>query len=294
MSTWNSGHAATGAPTALTRRVELNTLREMKTVGRTFAMLTAYDHIMAALAERAGVHSLLVGDSLASVVLGEQTTRAAPLDLMVVLSRAVRRGAPRVWLVGDLPNSCISGSDTELRDGARRFMEDGGCDAVKAEVPDDRPDVVDVLVADGLDVIAHLGLRPQSVTSPDGYRAQARDAAGIEQLVRDAVRAVEAGAAMLLLEAVPAEAARAVRAAVDVPVVGCGAGPDCDGHVVVTHDMLGLSLGKVPRFVPVLADVAGAIEQAMRSYVDAVETGRYPAPEHVYPLRRPQGARQDP
>jgi 3-methyl-2-oxobutanoate hydroxymethyltransferase len=270
--------------------IDLEFLRRLKAAGRKFAMLTAYDYPTAALAQAAGVHSLLVGDSLAAVVLGHPNTRPAPLEVMIVLAEAVRRGAPKVYLVGDMPFEALSAGIEPALAGARRFRDEAGCDAVKVEASSEKSVLVTRLVAAGIETIAHLGLRPQDVLTPDGYRAQARDASSIETLVADARRMVDAGAAMLLLEAVPNEAAQAVLAAVSVPVIGCGAGPACDGHVVVTHDMLGLGGIRPPRFVPVLAQVGQVIEEAMRRYVQDIVSGQYPRPEHVYRLRSPGGA----
>ncbi len=266
--------------------IDLQTLCRMKAQGAKFAMLTAYDHPTAVAAERAGVHALLVGDSLACVVLGHASTRDAPLDLMVTLAEAVRRGAPRVYLVGDLPFACTVGGAATVVEGARRFRDEAGCDGVKYEAPSDKAAVVEALASAGFETIAHLGLRPQTVTSPDGYRAQARDAGAIRQLVRDARRMVTAGAAMILLEAVPAEASEAVVEAVSVPVIGCGAGPACDGHVLVTQDMLGIGSIRPPRFVPRYADLGEQMVAAMRRWVREIADRTYPAPEHVYPMRR--------
>jgi 3-methyl-2-oxobutanoate hydroxymethyltransferase len=270
--------------------IDLARLQRMKAAGQKFAMLTAYDYPTAALAQAAGVHALLIGDSLAAVVLGHPNTRPAPLDVMIVLGEAVRRGAPNVYLVGDMPYEALSAGSEWALTAARRFRDEAGCDAVKAEVASQNPDLVGRLAGAGIETIAHLGLRPQDVLTPDGYRAQARDAASIAALVADARRMVEAGAAMLLLEAVPNEASEAVLAAVSVPVIGCGAGPACDGHVVVTHDMLGLGGMRPPRFVPVLAQVGRTIEEAMRRYVQDIVSGQYPRPEHVYRLRSPTGS----
>lgn len=277
--------------TALTNRIPITlaTLRARKAAGEKFAMLTAYDYPTAVLAERAGVDSLLVGDSLATVLLGEPNTRAAPLALMVPLAAAVRRGAPHVFLVGDLPYETLAGSMEVTCDAARDFVA-VGCDAVKLEAGPDDTNRVAALATAGITTIAHLGLRPQQVLTPDGYRAQARDAPGIAALVAAAQRMVAAGAAMILLEAVPDEAAAAVVAGVPVPVIGCGAGAACDGHVVVTQDLLGLSLARPPRFVPVLAQLADTIEQALRQFVGDIAAGRYPGPQHMYSLRR-DGAR---
>jgi 3-methyl-2-oxobutanoate hydroxymethyltransferase len=250
---------------------------------RPIAMLTAYDYPTARLAAEAGAHSLLVGDSAANVVLGFETTRAAPLEFLVTVAGAVRRGAPNVFLVGDIPFESMKSPEAAAA-AARSFL-DVGCDAVKLELAESGAEYVRRLSGDGVATIGHLGLRPQQVLTPADYRAQARDRAGIAALV-DAAGALEAaGAAMLLLEAVPNEASQAVVEAVRIPVIGCGAGPACHGHVVVTHDMVGLSFVPLPRFVPRLQDVGSMLKSSLRDYVERVEQGRYPAPEHVYPMR---------
>lgn len=267
-------------------RITLDTLREMKRQHRPFAMLTAYDYPTAALAETAGVHSLLVGDSLGNVLLGHANTRGVPLDLMITLAEAVRRGAPRVYLIGDMPWSATRDGERGVVSAARRFLDEARCDAVKIEVTRGELGWVAAATRAGVPVIAHLGLRPQSVLSPNEYRAQARDEASVAALVNDAREMVAAGAVMLLLEAVPNEASAAVVAAVDVPVVGCGAGAACDGHVVVSYDLLGIGNPQPPRFVPVLADIGNRIETAMRRYVADIESRRYPAAKHAYSMRR--------
>ncbi len=265
-------------------RITLAHLRDLKAAGRRFAMLTAYDYPTARIAQAAGLHSLLVGDSLGMVMLGHESTRETPLGLMVTLAGAVRRGAPRVYLIGDLPHEAMAGVES-VCDASRRFCAEAGCDAVKLEVESRHFAWVERLARDGFEVVAHLGLRPQSVLTPADYRAQARDEESIRALVADARHSVDAGAAMILLEAVPPEASAAVVSAVGVPVVGCGAGPACDGHVIVTHDMLGLGAERPPRFVPRHADLARATEAAMRRWVTDIECGDYPAPAHTYPMR---------
>jgi 3-methyl-2-oxobutanoate hydroxymethyltransferase len=274
-------------PTPSAERIDLNILRRMKAEGRKFAMLTAYDYPTAAAAQAAGVHALLIGDSMGTVLLGYPNTRQTPLSLMITLGEAVRRGAPNVFLSGDMPYEAIIAGELATVAAARRFRDEAGCDAVKVELGSNDERVVARLTQAGIATIAHLGLRPQQVTSPDGYRPQARDAGAIATLVADARRMVAAGAVMVLLEAVPNEASRAVVAAVDVPVVGCGAGPACDGHVLVTQDMLGIGAPRPPRFVPVHADFRQVMQEAMRRYVEDIASGRYPGPEHVYPLRAP-------
>ena len=267
-------------------RVDLDTLRRMKADGRKIAMLTAYDYPMAAAAQAAGMHMLLIGDSMGTVLLGHPNTRSTPLELMLTLGEAVRRGAPDVYLVGDMPYESMAAGEEAAVDAARRFRDEAGCDAVKFEASSENDRLVTRLAEAGVDTIAHLGLLPQQVTSPEGYRAQARDAQAIARLTEDARRMVSAGAVMLLLEAVPAEASQAVVSAVDVPVIGCGAGPACDGHVVVTQDMLGIGTTRPPRFVPVHAQLGELMEHAMRRYVEDIVQRRYPGAEHVYPLRK--------
>lgn len=267
-------------------RVDLPMLRRMKAEGRKFAMLTAYDYPMAAAAQAAGAHSLLIGDSMGTVLLGHATTRQVPLSLMLILGEAVRRAAPHVYFVGDVPYEAMTGGEESVLRAALRFRDEAGCDAVKFEAEPGQEKLVAKLARAGLETIAHLGLRPQTITSPDGYRAQARDAAAIAELVAQARRMTDAGAVMLLLEAVPNEASQAVAAAVTIPIIGCGAGPACDGHVVVTHDLLGIGSIRPPKFVPVLAEVGQTYVDAMRRYVEDIAARRYPGPEHVYPMRK--------
>lgn len=273
------------APTALSQPVTLADLHACKAAGRKFAMLTAYDYPTGVAAEAAGVPTLLVGDSLGNVVLGQETTREVPLELMLVLGAAVRRGAPNAYLVGDIPFETMQGGDDAIAAASRRFLDEVGCQAVKLEVEPQHAETIRRLRAADVPAIAHLGLRPQSVTTPDGHRVQARDAAQIAELVELAVAMAAAGATMLLLEAVPPEASAAVVEAVKIPVIGCGAGPACDGYVVVTHDLLGLSSGKPPRFVPVYEQLAERMTAAMTQWRAAIESGGYPKPEHNYRLR---------
>ncbi|MGD8454150.1 MAG: 3-methyl-2-oxobutanoate hydroxymethyltransferase [Phycisphaerae bacterium] len=266
-------------------RVDLRALKQMKAEGRKFAMLTAYDFPTAVAAEAAGVHALLVGDSMGTVLLGHESTRTTPLSLLLTLGEAVRRGAPHVYLVGDMPYESVAAGAEAAVAAARRFLDEVHCDAVKFEAGSEDDGLVARLTEAGVDTIAHLGLRPQQVLTSDGYRAQARDQAGIEALVEVARRMVAAGAVMLLIEAVPAAAAAAVVEAVDVPVIGCGAGPACDGHVLVTQDMLGIGNARPPRFVPVHAHLGDEMQAAMKRYVDDIVQGQYPGPAHVYGMR---------
>lgn len=266
-------------------KITLATLREMKARSAKFSMLTAYDYPTARLAEEAGVHCLLVGDSLGTVLLGHENTRSVPLELMIVLTEAVRRGAPRTYLVGDMPFLALAGGDESALRAAARFRAEAGCDAIKLETRLEHRPLIEQLARAGITVIVHLGLRPQEVLAPDGYRAQARDTEAIGALANEARALVAAGAAMVLLEAVPNEASAAVIGAVNVPVIGCGAGPACDGHVVVTYDMIGLGAARPPRFVPILGHSDEEWRAVMRQYVADVTSGVYPAPKHGYSMK---------
>ena len=271
-------------------RIRLEHFQRCRAKEQKFAMLTAYDFPTAVCAQAAGVPTLLIGDSMGCVLLGHASTRGVPLDLMVILGEAVRRGAPDVYLVGDLPYESLSRGDEIACAGARRFVEEAGCDAVKIEAGPEHLLLINKLRDAGIGTIAHLGLRPQSVVTPDGYRAQARDQQAIEELTITARRMVDAGAVMLLLEAVPSQAAAAVVANVSVPVIGCGAGAACHGHVCVTQDLLGLGTTRPPRFVPVHANIGATMVDAMRRWVADIESGAYPAAKHGYGMKAPPTA----
>ena len=266
------------------KRLTLADLQALGRAGEKFAMLTAYDYPTAVAAQQAGIDSVLVGDSLGNVILGHETTRSVPFDLMLTLATAVRRGAPAVFLVVDLPYPVVAAGEEATLRAARQLHAQADCDAVKLEVLGDDFARVAAIHQAGVPVIAHLGLRPQAATSRAGLKAHGRTAEEVRQLTDAARAAEEAGAIMVLLEAVPPEAAQAVRAALSVPLVGCGAGPDCDAHVVVTHDLLGYT-AQPPRFVPVLESLGARTMSAMRRWRELIATGEYPAAEHNYRMR---------
>lgn len=267
----------------LTRKVTLNDLREARASGRKMAMLTCYDYTMARHMSAAGVPLLLVGDSAANVVLGHDTTLPVPLGVMIELTAAVRRGAPLALVIADMPFGSYQASTAQGAANAMRMMKRSGCDMVKLEVTAGHVELVRRLADAGVAVMAHLGLRPQSVGLLGGYRAQGRTAEQAAQIVALARQMEQAGASALLLEAVPAEVSEAVVAATSVPVVGCGAGPACHAHVVVVHDALGLTEHR-PRFVPLAGELAPVLQAAFRRYVEQTERGEYPAPEHQYTM----------
>ena len=264
---------------AVTRRarVTVPALRERKQRGEKIAVLTAYDATMTRLLERAGVDVLLVGDSLGMVVLGHDSTVPVTLDDMVHHTRAVARAAGRALVIADMPFlTCHMGVPEAVR-SAGRLMQDAGASAVKIEGGAPVLDVVRSLVTAGIPVMGHLGLLPQSINQIGSYRRQATAAAEAEALLADAHALERAGAFAVVLESIPHDLARTVTAALTIPTIGIGAGPDCDGQVLVSSDMLGLFDGFVPSFVKQYAHLSDVVVDAARAYVDDVRQGRFPA-----------------
>ena len=239
-------------------------------------MLTCYDFATARLMEEAQIDSLLVGDTYAEVCLGHPTTLRATLDHMVTLAEAVRRGAPSVYLVGDMPYLSYQVSPEEAIRNAGRFMADAGCDCVKVEVDRRLAGTVEAMSAATIPVMAHLGLRPQSIQSLGGYRVQGKAAADALRLIEDAKMMEEAGAIALLLEAVPLEVARIITESTQLPVTGIVSGPHCDGQVVVFHDMIGYGGGHPPRSVKLYARLYEQLIAAFKEYARDVEEQAFP------------------
>ncbi|HTW95341.1 MAG TPA: 3-methyl-2-oxobutanoate hydroxymethyltransferase [Tepidisphaeraceae bacterium] len=258
-------------------------LRLARQSGTKVAMLTCYDFTMARLMSEAGVRAMLVGDSAANVILGHATTLPISAEFLIELTAAVRRGAPQALVVADMPFGSYQRSAAQGVKNVCRMVQHSGCDCVKLELTARQSELVRRLADSGVAVMGHLGLRPQTVGLMGGYRAQARTPREIEFLVKEAAALEKAGAAAILLEAVPAAAARAVIEAVGLPVMGCGAGPDCHGHVVVAHDALGLTENP-PRFVPVLGDMASALKDCFADYVRRIADGKYPEAQHEYEM----------
>ncbi len=272
-------------------KVTLTTLLERKRSHQKFAVLTCYDYTHALIEEEAGVDAILVGDSAAQVILGHSTTLPATMDFLVTLAGAVRRGAPGAFLIGDMPYLSYHVNVEDAIRNAGRFMAEAGCDAVKVEVDGGMVATVEALARASIPVCAHLGLRPQAVHMAGGYRAQARDAESARRLIGDARAMEQAGACLLLLEAVPPEPARIVSEGTRLPVIGCGAGPACDGQVVVLHDMVGLTNGAAPRFVKRYADMRTEMARAIGAYLAEIRSGVYPATEHWYSMTAGEAAK---
>jgi len=261
-------------------KVTVRTLLRKKRRGEPITMLTAYDYPSAVAVDRAGVDVILVGDSLGMVVLGYDTTLPVTMDEMLHHAKAVARGARRALLVGDMPFLSYQVSDTEAVRNAGRFLQEGGMDAVKLEGGRERLSTIRAVLRAGIPVMGHLGLTPQSVHQLGGFRAQATTAQAAARLVEDALRLQDAGVFALVLEAVPDEVAQAVTERLEIPTIGIGAGPHCDGQVLVYHDLLGLYDRFVPRFVKQYARLHQVIHDALRAYVADVTARRFPGPEH--------------
>ena len=266
-------------------KVTVPAVRQSKERGEKLVCLTAYDYPTARIVDEAGTDLILVGDSLGNVVLGYDSTVPVSLDEMVAHTRAVRRGVERALLVADMPYGTYhTGADDAVR-AALRLVKEGGAEAVKLEGGRNRVETVRRLAAAEIPVMGHLGLTPQSLNKLGSYRLQAKTADAARALVEDALMLQEAGIFAVVLEVVPREIAREVTAALRVPTIGIGAGPDCDAQILVTHDLLGLSFSKTsPRFVRQYANVRDRMNEAIQAYADDVRTGAFPSDDESYPL----------
>jgi 3-methyl-2-oxobutanoate hydroxymethyltransferase len=247
-------------------------------------MITAYDFPSGRIADEAGVELVLVGDSAGMVVLGNESTVPVTVEELLMLTRAVTRGAKRPLVVADLPFGSFQVSDAVAVENAVRFVKEGGADAVKLEGAGPTLSRVQAIVGAGIPVMGHVGLTPQSATMLGGFKAQGRTAEKAGRLYEDALALEAAGCFAIVLEAVPAAVAARVTEALRVPTIGIGAGADCDGQVLVWHDLLGLYEGKAPRFVKRYADLATEAKRAVEAYVDDVREGRFPEEQHTYAI----------
>ena len=256
----------------------------MKQRGDRIVMVTAYDAPSGRLADAAGVDLVLVGDSAAMTVLGHDSTVPATMDEMLILTRAVTRGARRPLVVADMPFGSFQVSDERALENAVRFVKEAGADAVKLEGAGPSLSRVHALVGAGIPVMGHVGLTPQSATMLGGFKAQGRTAEKARQLLTDSLALERAGCFAVVLEAVPAPVAAHVTAALGIPTIGIGAGPDCDGQVLVYHDLLGLYDGPAPRFVKRYADLAAETRRALEAYAGEVRAGTFPDERHGYAI----------
>ena len=261
--------------------VNVGTLRDMKAAREPIACLTAYDASFAQLVDMAGTDVVLVGDSLGMVVQGLDTTVPVTVDDMVYHSRCTARGLRHAFLMVDMPFMSYTTADQAL-DNAVRLMQEGGAMMVKLEIGRGQIGIVEYLASQDIPLCAHLGLKPQSVHKLGGFKVQGREQEAAERMIEDARSLESAGADALLLECVPNAVGAAIRDAVQVPVIGIGAGPGVDGQILVLYDMLGITQGRMPRFVKNYMTGRDSPLEAMRAYVRAVKDRSYPAEEHCF------------
>ena len=261
--------------------VNVSTLRKMKAEKEAIACLTAYDASFATLIDGAGADLVLVGDSLGMVIQGHDTTVPVTVDDIIYHSQLVARGLRRAFLVADMPFMSYTKPDQAL-ENAVRLMQEGAAMMVKLEGGAGQVGIVEYLTRHDIPVCAHLGLKPQSVHKIGGFKVQGRDAEQAKQMTADAAALQDAGADIVLLECVPNEVGQSVTEALEVPVIGIGAGPEVDGQILVLYDVLGITQGRMPRFVEDFMADAESVPHALQSYVQAVKDRTYPAPEHCF------------
>jgi 3-methyl-2-oxobutanoate hydroxymethyltransferase len=265
-------------------KLPLTELGEMSGRGERIVMVTAYDYPSGRLADAAGMDLILVGDSAAMTVLGHSTTVPATMEEMLMLTRAVTRGAQRSLVVADMPFGSFQVSDEDAVRNAIRFVKEAGADAVKLEGAGPSLARVVALVGAGIPVMGHLGLTPQSATMLGGFRAQGKTAEKARRLLDDAVALEEAGCFALVLEAVPAPVAARITERLAIPTIGIGSGAECAGQVLVFHDLLGLYDGDSPRFTKRYAEIGAEIQGALERFATDVRSGAFPGEEHTYAM----------
>ncbi|MCK4356479.1 3-methyl-2-oxobutanoate hydroxymethyltransferase, partial [Candidatus Bipolaricaulota bacterium] len=264
------------------KKVTIKTLQAMKKRGEKIAWLTAYDYPTAQFAEAARMDMLLVGDSLGMCVYGYEGTIPVTMDQCIVHSEAVRRAAPIAFVMGDMPFMSYQASDEDAVRNAGRFLKEAGVDAIKLEGGVRVVSRIKAILAAGIVVCGHIGLTPQSSGQLGGHKAQGRTVASAKLLIEDALAIEEAGAQLLLLEAVPPEVTGFISKKLSIPVLSIGAGPSCDGQLLIVSDLIGQFQAFTPKFVKKYANIAEVITSAMTEYIKEVKTGAFPSDEHCY------------
>jgi 3-methyl-2-oxobutanoate hydroxymethyltransferase len=259
-------------------RITVPQFTALKREGRKISMVTAYDYAMAGLVDAAGIEGILVGDSMSMVVQGHDSTLPVTLDEMIYHAEMVGRAVEHALVVVDMPFPSFHLGKYKAIENAGRILKESRCQAVKLESGVEQADTIAALVSAGIPVMAHSGLRPQSVHALGGYRVQ-REA---DALMADAKAAEQAGAFAIVLECIPRKIAQDITAALSIPTIGIGAGADCDGQVLVLHDLLGITQGYVPKFVKAYADLKSEVTRAVTNYRDEVREGKFPAQEHTF------------
>ena len=267
-----------------TQKVTIMDIQQAKEENRKLAMVTAYDYPFGLLADEAGIDIVLVGDSLGMVVMGLDGTVAVNMEHMVHHIRAVTRGCKNPFIVGDMPFMSYNTSIREAIINAGRLLKEGGCESIKLEGGVDFAQTIESIVKAGIPVQGHIGLTPQTASALGGFKMQGADAAAARRIIDDAKALEDAGVFSMILEAVPAPLGKLVAEAVKVPVIGIGAGPDVDGQVLVTHDMIGLFDKFVPKFVKQYTNIRKIILDALSEYKQEVLDAEFPAPEHSFKM----------
>jgi len=265
-------------------KVTTQTLYDKKARHEKITCLTAYDYSSARLVDEAGIDIVLVGDSLAMTMLGHENTMAVTMDEMLHHVKAVHRGTKHAFLVADMPYASYHVDTTSALLNAARFLKEGGAEAVKLEGGEKRAELVARMRDAEIPVMGHIGLTPQSVHMMGGYKVQGKSLAAVEKLVQDAIALDSAGVCCLFLEGIPREVAAMITAEVSTPTIGIGAGPECDGQVLVFHDILNLTFAPPAKFVRRYADVSSVITDAVKAFKEDVKSGSYPSDEESYHL----------
>ena len=280
-----------GASVTEKKKHSVHTIQKMKAEGKKVAWLTAYDYPTAVFAEAAGMDMLLVGDSLGMCVYGYEGTVPVTMDQCIVHCEAVRRGAPNTFVIGDMPFMSYQTSDQDAVRNAGRFLKEADVDAVKLEGGKRVLSRIQAILDAGIVVCGHIGLTPQSSGQLGGHKAQGRTIASARLLIEDALAIEEVGAQLLLLEAVPPEVAGFIAKRLAIPVFSIGAGPECDGQLLIVSDLIGQFQAFTPKFVKKYCNVADVITNAMREYVTDVKAGRFPTDEHCYHMLKEEAGR---
>ncbi|MCX5667948.1 MAG: 3-methyl-2-oxobutanoate hydroxymethyltransferase [Candidatus Omnitrophica bacterium] len=267
------------------KKITITDLQNKKRDGKKITMLTAYDYPMARLVDDAGIDVILVGDSLGMVVLGLDSTVPVTMDMMIHHAMAARRGTKYAFLIGDMPFMSYQISKEEAIRNAGRFMKEAGCDAVKLEGGEEVLEATMAIINAGIPVLGHLGLTPQTVSKLGGFKVQGKDAEGANKILEQAYALERAGCFAIVLECVPDRVAKLITKKLSIPTIGIGAGPDCDGQVLVTNDMVGLFDRFVPKFVKQYVKLSAVISDGLKKYKDEVEKGIFPDATHSFSIK---------
>lgn len=267
------------------KKVTIHDLQAKKERGEPFTMVTAYDYPTAVIVDKAGIDAILVGDSLAMVVLGLPNTVSVTMEEMLHHCRAVARGAQYALLVGDMPFMSYQTGPIDAVRNAGRFLKEAGMDVVKLEGGKKMAPIARAIVDAGIPVMGHIGLTPQTISALGGFKVQGKDAAAAQQVIDDALALEDAGCFAIVLEAIPDRVAKIITERLSIPTIGIGAGPHCDGQVLVTHDMVGLFDRFVPKFVKRYVNVHDQMVDALRQFKAEVENRTFPGPEHSFTIK---------